>query len=222
MSLRRRSDSSNTAVLEEEKPPFEIEDADTPTDDPGVVPIAEGWEAAENNRVSDSKYAERLKLGESPVLVKFLTDSPITWKQHFIQSTGKPYVCLKADRRGCPLCDIGDVPRPRHMMSVADLSGDEAIVKKLEFGNRLLGDLKSVHEGPKGPLTRFCVRLSSRGKGYDVAYTVDVVKDRDLEEEEEITPADVAEAIKDLEPLTTDAIYMSKYEDLAEVAESLV
>ncbi len=225
MSLRRREPvSPSSSVAVEEKPPFEAEDMGPPTKDPGVLPIGMGWDAAEENRYSgESKFADRLKLNENPVLVKFLSAEPISWQQHFVKSVNKPFVCLrKSDSRGCPLCAIGDTPKARHMMSVADLSGDEAVVKKLEFGNRLMGDLKTTHNGPKGPLTRYAIRLSSHGTGFDIRYTVDVVKDRDLEEEEGITPEAVAEAIKDLEPLGVKDVYVSSYDDILEVAESLV
>lgn len=226
MSLRRgrgATEAGTTAVALEDRPPFDVDGTDVPTSDPGVLPIGMGWDAAEEVRSSDGKFADRLKLSSSPVLVKFLADKPFSWSQHFIKSVNKPYVCIrKSDPRGCPLCSIGDVPKARHMMSVADLSGEVAVVKKLEFGNRLLDALQKVHQGPKGPLTRFCIRLSSSGTGFDIQYDVDVVKDRDLEEEEEITPEEVAEEIKDLKPLGADSIFVSKYEDLVEVAESLV
>lgn len=225
MSLRRRESATTSNVAVEEKPPFEIEDTEVPTEDPGVVlPLGVGWDAAEENRHSgESKFADRLKLNDNPVLVKFLSAEPISWQQHFIKQVNKPFVCLrKSDSRGCPLCAIGDTPKPRHMMTVADLSGDEAVVKKLEFGNRLMDDLKATHNGPKGPLTRYAIRLSSHGTGFDIRYTVDVVKDRDLEEEEGITPEDVAQAIDGLEPLTVKDVYVSSYDDVLEVAESLV
>lgn len=219
MALRRGGSSATTL----DTPPFEVEALSSPTEDPGVLPITSGWDEAEANRGGDSRFPDRLKPTEDPVLIKFLTDAPISWKQHFISSVKRPFVCIKrSDPRGCPLCAVGDVPKDRHMMSVADLSGENAVVKKLEFGNRLLDDLKAVHDGPKGPLTRFCVRLSSRGKGFEIKYIVDVVKDRDLEEEEGITPEDVAEALEGLEPLGVESIFVSKYEDIAEVAESLV
>lgn len=224
MSLRRREQSATTAVLDQQDdtPPFEVEDTRVPDSDPGVIPISQGWDAAEEQRPA-SKYPDRLKLSDEPVLVKFLTSQPISWQQHFVKSLNKPFVCLrKSDSRGCPLCAIGDTPRARHLMTVADLSGDDAVAKKLEFGNKLLKDLKAVHEGPRGPLDRYCIRLSSRGTGYDITYTVDVVKDRDLEEEEHLSPADVKEAIQGLEPLGIDAVYMTTYEDLVEIAEDLV
>ncbi len=222
MSLRRREQC--TTVLDKQEdttPPFELDDNEVPTSDPGVVPITMGWDAAEDDK-SKSRFPDRLKLGETPVLVKFLTVEPISWHQHFVASKNKPYVCLKGTPRGCPLCAIGDEPRARHVLTVADLSGEEAVVKKLEFGVKLLRELKQVHNGPRGPLDRFCIRLSSHGEGYAISYTVDVVKDRDLEEEEGITPEAVAEAIKDFEPLGIDSIYTSSYEDVLEVAESLV
>lgn len=225
MSLRRREQAATTAVLDqqEEAVVFENENQVAPVSDPGVLPISTGWDAAKENRNrSDSKYPDRLKLNETPVLVKFLTSEPITWKQHFIKSLNKPFVCLKTDPRGCPLCNIGDIPKARYMLSVADLSGDEAVLKKLEFGPKLLDDLNAIHESPRGPLDRYCMRMSQRGTGFEINYMVDVVKDRDLQEEEGILPSDVMDAIDGMEALGAEAIYVSSYEDLAEIAESLV
>jgi hypothetical protein len=237
MSLRRgtsaaASKRTTATKKKEEEPPFEIEeeelpvveeeeeDTEPPTSDPGAAVVGKGWDSASNNRSGD--FADRIKLSSEPVLVKFLTDEPFTWRQHFIQSENKAFVCLRDTDKGCPLCAVGDQSRARHMLSVADLSGDEVEVKKLEFGNRLLDDLKAAHEGPRGPLTRYCVRISSRGKGFDTRYVVDVVKDRDLEEEEKITAEDVERETKGLEPLGPEAIYVAPRETLAEVAETVV
>lgn len=236
MSLRRGTSAAATkrapaAKKVEEEPPFEMEeeelpieeeeeDTEAPTSDPGAAVVGKGWDSAANNRRGD--FADRITLSEVPVLVKFLTDEPFTWRQHFIQSENKAFVCLRDTKAGCPLCAVGDQSRARHMLSVADLSGDEVEVKKLEFGNRLLDDLKAAHESPRGPLMRYCVRISSRGKGFDTRYFVDIVKDRDLEEEEKITADDVEREIQGLEPLGPEAIYVAPREVLAKVAETYV
>ena len=237
MSLRRgtsaaASKRTTATKKKEEEPPFELEeeelpvadaaeeDTEPPTSDPGAALISKGWEAG--SKLRSGGFADRIRLSSEPVLVKFLTDEIFSWEQHFIQSEKKAFVCLRKSDKGCPLCAVGDQARARHMFSVADLSGDEVEVKKLEFGNRLYDDLLDVHEGPRGPLTRYCLRISSHGKNFDTRYVVDTVKDRDLEEEEGITADDVERETKNLKPLERDSLYIAPWETLAEVAETIV
>jgi len=215
---RKRAAAKNTPA---KKTSVRQRAAQIDDDDSGIVPIRSGWDAAEET-AKELRSAGRLKLGPTPVLVKFLSAEPLSWKQHFVTSLNKAYVCLSDHPKGCPLCAIGQEAKARYMFAVADLSEEEAERKKLECGPRLLETLQDVHDGPKGPLDRYCINLSSRGKGFDTRFTADVVKDRDLEEDEHISPEDVEEAISDMEPLTASDVYTSTYAELREVAEGLV
>ena len=155
--------------------------------------IRRGWGNVDTTKQADSPYAQRLKVEEKPVIVKFLEDEPYTsYRQHWVERQGqKSFTCL-ADihPQGCPLCDAGHRPSARFAFNVALMSEDgETVVRSYEVGPRVIDSLKNFHQSPQqGPLPKHYWAISRSGKGPTSQTNHQMVRDRDLEEEWNITP----------------------------------
>ena len=155
--------------------------------------IKRGWGNVEQTKQADSPYAQRLKIDDKPVIIKFLEDEPYTtYRQHWIERQGqKSFTCI-ADMhpKGCPLCDAGHRPSARFAFNVALLSEDgDTTIKSYEVGPRVIDSLKNFHQDPRqGPLPKHYWAISRSGKGPTSQTNHQMVRDRDLEEEWNITP----------------------------------
>lgn len=150
--------------------------------------IKRGWGAAEQVKSADSNYAQRLKVEEQPVVVKFLEDEPYTsFRMHWVERQGqKSFTCLSGiHQQGCPLCDAGHRASARFAFNVALLTGDgEAIVRSYEVGPRVIDSLKNFHQDPRqGPLTKHYWAISRSGKGPTSQTNHQLVRERDLSED---------------------------------------
>jgi hypothetical protein len=153
----------------------------------GRTVIRGGWNAVEDVKNADSPFAQRLKVSEDPIIIKFLSDEPYaSWKQHWIERQGqKSFVCIgDIDDKGCPLCDSGSRPSVRIAFNVALLvPGEEPVLKSYEVGPRVIDQLKNFHTDPRtGPLSKHYWAVSKTGKGATTATAHQIVKERDLEE----------------------------------------
>jgi len=165
-----------------------VEDADeeaTPVATARV--IRRGWGAAEAVKHADSPFAQRLRVTEDPIVIKFIEDEPYaSFRQHWIERQGqKSFTCIAdIDPKGCPLCDAGLRPSTRFAFNVILLSNDsEPSVKSYEVGPRVIDQLKNFHNDPRqGPLSKHFWAVSRSGKGATSATNHQLVKDRDLEE----------------------------------------
>ena len=63
--------------------------------------------------------------------------------------------------------------------------------------------------------------VSKSGTGAKTTHTIVPVKERDLAEDWDIDPFATAEYVKTLKPYTSDAIYMSSKQELADVAREI-
>lgn len=149
--------------------------------------VRSGWNAVEDVKNSDSPFAQRLKVTEDPIIIKFLNDEPYaSWRQHWIERQGqKSFVCIgDIDEKGCPLCDAGSRPSVRIAFNVALLvPGEDPILKSYEVGPRVIDQLKNFHTDPRtGPLSKHYWAVSKTGKGATTATAHQIVKERDLEE----------------------------------------
>lgn len=155
--------------------------------------IKRGWGNVDQTKQADSPYAQRLKVDDKPVVVKFLEDEPYTsYRQHWVERQGqKSFTCI-ADMhpQGCPLCDAGHRPSARFAFNVALLSEDgELLVRSYEVGPRVIDSLKNFHQDPRqGPLSKHFWAISRSGKGPTSQTNHQMVRDRDLEEEWNIVP----------------------------------
>jgi len=168
----------------------EDNDLDTSTADKAVVArtIKRGWGAAEETKAADSPFAQRLKVTNDPIVIKFLEDDPYTsFRQHWIERQGqKSFTCLNGlHAKGCPLCDAGERPSARFCFNVALLvPGEEPLLRSYEVGPRIVDSLKNFHQDPKmGPLPKHYWAVSKTGKGTTSQTNHQVVKATDLEED---------------------------------------
>lgn len=166
---------------------------DTPKEAPASRQIKRGWGAAERTKNAQSAYAQRLKVTEDTIIIKFLEDEPYaSYRQHWVERPGqKSFTCIAdLDPKGCPLCDGGNRPATRFSFNVAQLEQDgEAILKSYDVGPRVIDQLKNFHVDPRqGPLTKHYWAVSRTGKGTTSATNHQLVKERDLEEEWAMRP----------------------------------
>lgn len=185
--------------------------------------IRGGWGAAETVKHADSPYAQRLRVLEDPVVVKFLEDEPYaSYRQHWVERSGqKSFTCIAdIDPKGCPLCDAGSRPSTRFAFNVVLLSSDgEATIKSYEVGPRVIDQLKNFHTDPRqGPLSKHFWAVSRSGKGATSATNHQLVKDRDLEEWHLTEPS--AEEMKLLrnKSYTSEIIQIPSRKDLQQIA----
>jgi hypothetical protein len=162
----------------------DVEDAPAPS---GARVIRRGWGAADAVKHADSPFAQRLRLMDDPIVIKFLEDEPYaSFRQHWIERSGqKSFTCIAdIDPKGCPLCDAGSRPATRFAFNVVLLSSDsEPSVKSYEVGPRVIDQLKNFHNDPRqGPLSKHYWAVSRSGKGATSATNHQLIKDRDLEE----------------------------------------
>jgi hypothetical protein len=155
--------------------------------------IKRGWGNVEQTKQADSPYAQRLKIDEKPVIVKFLEDEPYTsYRQHWVERQGqKSFTCLSdMHPKGCPLCAAGHRPSARFAFNVILLSEDgDATIKSYEVGPRVIDSLSNFHRDPRqGPLPKHYWAISRSGKGPTSQTNHQMVRDRDLEEEWDIKP----------------------------------
>jgi len=155
--------------------------------------IKRGWGNVEQTKQADSPYAQRLKIDDKPVIIKFLEDEPYTsYRQHWVERQGqKSFTCISdMHPQGCPLCDAGHRPAARFAFNVALMTEDgDTTIKSYEVGPRVIDSLKNFHQDPRqGPLPKHYWAISRSGKGPTSQTNHQMVRDRDLEEEWNITP----------------------------------
>lgn len=155
--------------------------------------IKRGWGNVDTTKQADSPYAQRLKVEDKPIIVKFLEDEPYTsYRQHWVERAGqKSFTCISdMHPKGCPLCDAGHRPAARFAFNVILLSPDgDSVVRSYEVGPRVIDSLKNFHQDPRqGPLSKHYWALSRSGKGPTSQTNHQMVRERDLEEEWDIKP----------------------------------
>jgi hypothetical protein len=155
--------------------------------------IKRGWGNVEQTKQADSPFAQRLKIDDKPVIVKFLEEEPYTsFRMHWVERQGqKSFTCLSdMHPQGCPLCDAGHRPSARFAFNVALLTEDgDTTIKSYEVGPRVIDSLKNFHQDPRqGPLPKHYWAISRSGKGPTSQTNHQMVRDRDLEEEWNISP----------------------------------
>jgi len=155
--------------------------------------IKRGWGAAEETKSADSPFAQRLKVTNDAIVIKFLEDDPYTsYRQHWIERQGqKSFTCTSnIHAKGCPLCDAGDRPSARFCFNVALLiPGEEPVLRSYEVGPRVVDSLKNFHQDPKmGPLPKHYWSVSKTGKGATSQTNHQMVKAGDLVEDWDLDP----------------------------------
>lgn len=214
---------------EDEDDEEDDEDEDGESRKRPVGSVRKGWKGAKENQLKGGDFPDEMKITDEAELVKFLEDEPFaSYRQHWVDNPPagikkKSYTCLEDD---CALCDMGDRPRTLTAFNVLHLStGGAAENKILILGNKAVGQLQGFADDPKtGPLDRLFWAISKSGKKQSTAYNFQPVKERDLEEDWEIDPEDVAQEIEDAQDRVYDhtAIQVPTKRQLRELVEGLL
>lgn len=185
--------------------------------------IKRGWGAAEQVKNADSPFAQRLKITEEPLIIKFLEDEPFaSYRQHWVERQGqKSFTCIAdIDDRGCPLCEIGNRASTRFAFNVALVTDSGAEIKSYEVGPRVIDQLKNFHTDPRqGPLSKNYWAVSRTGKGTTSATNHQMVKERDLEDEWNVAALSESSLSRlKRDAYSPDIITIPKRKDLVAVA----
>ena len=185
--------------------------------------IQTGWSAAKKAVAKSTKsFATDFKFDEDVQLVKFISDEPIVFMQHWVNRTGKKSFISIGE--GDPLVEVGSVPSQKFAFTVLNLSDEEPQVQLMIVGVRLCGQLEKLASDKKtAPLNRpdMYYAVSKTGTGTKTSYSVVPVKERDLAEEWDIDPVAAADLIKSLKPLGPEALHTSTKAELAEIAREI-
>ena len=110
---------------------------------------------------------------------------------HWVERQGqKSFTCISdLHQQGCPLCDAGHRASARFCFNVALISDGEAVLKSYEVGPRVIDSLKNFHQNPTmGPLSKHYWAISRSGKGPTSQTNHQLVRERDLEEDWDMSP----------------------------------
>ena len=194
--------------------------------------VRRGWEVADREMKSrssdDGEYSEpenfllAYQATNQPRLVRFLDNQPMIVRRHYWDRGDNRgyFVCLGDD---CPLCDEGSDARPQGVFTVVDLTPDKDGYpphrRFLYASKRLLNQLRDRDDDPKyGPLTKSYMAISKSGEGKDTTYTVTFVKDRDLEDDWDMTPEEAREYCEEFESAGEEKLGLKTRRELRDIA----
>jgi hypothetical protein len=199
---------------------FEDEDENEVPTRSSVVQV--GWAAAKKAAAAASTvYATDFRFEEDVKLVKFLTNEPMAFSQHWVNRTGKrSFICNGTPK--CPLCRRGNRAESKFAFSIVDLSAEDPQVQLMTVGLRLYGQLEKLNNDPKtGPIDRLFWAVSKSGTGQKTSYSFNSVKERDLAEDWDIDAEAAADLLKKIKPLGADALRVPSDEELREIARDI-
>ena len=218
-------DSYATTITEEIRLDDEalFVEEDENTSSPNSSVIQSGWAAAKKAVAKSQKtFATDFRFDEDVQLIKFISDEPMTFMQHWINRPGKKSFISTGEND--PLIAVGSKPDQKFAFTVLNLSDEEPQLQLMIVGVRLCGQLEKLTSNTKtGPLNRpdLYWAVSKSGTGTKTSYSIVPVKERDLAEEWEIDPVAAAELIKTMKPLGPDALHTSTVAELAEIAREI-
>jgi hypothetical protein len=188
--------------------------------------VLSGWDAADTF-TANTDFPTEVKFEEGKHLVfKFLDQNgPFAiYKQHFLKqkTSGKrSYVCIGAD---CPLCiKLGDRPENKRAFTVVTLNGEQGMQRQMLIsGARLYQALHAAHYSPQGPLTNGYWSIVRLGKGPQTMYTVQAIKERDLQDDWKIDADKAASVVSSSDVYSRNLIKEHSLAELDEIAEDLL
>lgn len=200
---------------EEEKKPArrsraaQNEEADTEPDEgeeETAVPFHRGRKAIADARTpANTIFFTFPKDSDEAQVVKFLDEEPWGYQQHWVTRAGKQsFPCLG---KGCPLCAVGAKVSQKVVYAIVNLSLEEgAAVQAWEVTGTIDDDLASIDAGKTGPLTKGFFALSrsklAKPRGFQkYNYSIIQIKERDLEEDWDITLDEADDAVADAKGL---------------------
>lgn len=228
----RRRRRANDAPIEgrgnrrRSEPEDEAEDENDDDEDAAIIPIHRGRKEIRKNRPVGEGGDAYFRWEEEPQVVKFLSNEPWSYDQHWVTRDGKQsFPCLG---KGCPLCAIGAKVAQKVVYPVLNLTHKKGmVVQSLEVGITL-DETLATHDADKrtGPLTRLWWSLSrtegarSSGRRAKYNYVITPVKDRDLEEDWEIDLDEAEAAVEDAEiPTPVEVLGKWTRASLQEIAD---
>lgn len=206
------------------------DDDDEPT---GTGTVSSGWGAVKANKAATSDFPDDFKVGDDEVLIAFLEDAPFTaYLEHFLrelpQGQKKSFVCHgKGD---CPLCDqLGDKPAARAAFNIVDFTNpDKPELKVWKATPGPLAEIEKRADSKRtSPLNKdglFFVVSKEKGKNNFFQYTVDPVREEEIEDDFDIDPDAAAAAIDALAEKVYDKsiVKLDSKRALREIAEALL
>ena len=185
--------------------------------------IQTGWAAAKQAAANSNKaYATDFKFDEDVQLVKFISDEPMVFMQHWVNRAGKKSFISIGE--GDPLIEVGSIPSQKFAFTVLNLSDEEPQIQLMIVGKRLCSQLEKLTSDKKtGPLNRtdMYYAVSKSGTGTKTTHTVVPVKERDLAEDWDIDPVVTAEYVNTLKPFGPEVLYTSTKAELVEIAREI-
>jgi hypothetical protein len=187
--------------------------------------IQTGWAAAKKAVANSSKtYATDFRFDDEPQLIKFISNEPMSFMQHWINRPGKKSFISIGE--GDPLIAAGSKPDQKFAFTVLNLSDPaNPVLQLMVVGVRLCGMLEKLDSNPKtGPLHRPDIywAVSKSGSGTKTSYSILPVKERDLQEDWDTDPVATATYIKTLKPLGPEALYTSTKAELQAIAAEYI
>lgn len=216
-----RSTRAATAVKDRDEDGLFADDDEDEVPDRSSL-IQKGWGAAKKAMSESSNFTNDFRFTDEPALVKFLSNEPFTFKQHFLErkSGKKSYVCLGKD---CPLCRVlGDTPSNKFAFPIVNLDAEGYPIQLLVAGPRLCGMLEKIDaDQRRGPLVRNFYTLARSGKGSNTAYAVDLVKARDLAEDFDLDLETIEEFLATVKTPGPEAVFVNSKSELLDIAHDL-
>jgi hypothetical protein len=227
MAVNRQAPSVEEYLIENEdfsiddRPVSSVKQTTSPT-----TAVGEGWDAGDSLSTPAGDYPVEMKLNEDFQVIKFLDpDGPFaTYKQHFLsqKTVGRrSYIALGADD---PLAiKLNSKPEDKRAFTVANLSAVGGAQRQMLIATpRLYKTLHAAHFSPQGPLNKVYWAISRTGKMQQTVYHLTPIKGRDLMEDWAIDEAEAEAAIKDMTCYTRADIKTHSWEELDEIANSLL
>ena len=187
--------------------------------------IGSGWEAADSLTTPTGSFPVDFKHSEQIQVIKFIDpDGPCaTYKQHFLTAKAgkKSYVCLGTN---CPLCTIlNHRAEEKRVFSIVNFSAEGGPQRQILTATpRLFKQLHAAHFSPQGPLNKNYWSLSKSGEKQTTVYHLNAIKARDLDEDWSISAEDAETFLGTVEPYTRSIVKETSYEELLEIANSLL
>lgn len=203
---------------------FSVQNASTIADRPSSA-ISSGWDAP---GAGGGNYPVDFKFIDSQFqIVKFLDPEATpfaAYKEHWLtqKTSGKrSYISLGAND---PLVTkLGSKPREIRAFTIANLSAEGGPQRQvLKATPRLYKSLYAAHHNAQfGPLHRGYWALSRTGEMAAIAYQVNSVKERDLQEDWGIDIAAFGPLIAEMKPYDRSIFKEPTWEELEAIADAL-
>lgn len=195
-----------------------------------TVPFVRGRSAIKAQQSSESGANQYFRWGDNGdvVVVKFVDEEPLAYRQHWVTRAGKQsFPCVG---KNCPLCEVGSKTTQKVVYALINISAKEGpLAQALEVSPSLADTLAAYDADTRnGPLSKRWYALSRTVKAraggfgkYD--YHIIPVKDRDLEEDYGIVLDDAEEAVDSVDPIDVEALLgRISRSTLQEVADELM